>query len=635
VDHPLDEGSKPGADAEQIQADRPTRGFLFADLRDYTKFVATHGATSAADLLIRYRALVRGAIERFRGAEIRTEGDSFYVVFGSVSTAVLCALEIKERAKAASAERPEQPVHVGIGIHAGETIETPDGYVGTPVNIAARICSVAAPGEVLVSDTVRALTQGLLTVRFQSRGRRRLKGVPEPVAVFAVASIPIGDAPRIGGPTSRWSRLGRRRLAAGGIAAAVGLVGLVLIVGRLSAGAGLPPGPWKIGIMLPQSSQFLTSSNYLIQSAQLAVNEANAAGGIGGARIELDVRDTSILGDGPEEAVKSVQQVKALLADPHVVAVIGPWYSTSAKEIIPLTNEAGLLQCGAWNAGAGLTRPEAGAIALRPAHPDRISYVRMPAVENVQARGAATFAINDLAAKTALVIDDTSSAGRSAADEFEQAFTALGGSIIRRALNPGSNPATVLESLDGPGAPTLVFFGGFPSTGAPDVRRAIVASGHAKVEFMSWEGILDYSSLGGSSYIQLAGEAAVGTYASQPSVGPVRADFENRFRAAYGVVPEGPILTYAAASHACTEVILQTLRAVAAERPNAEELRDAVRAYAVDPQHRFQTVVGEVSFDVNGDNTHQFVTIYRAVPSDPRDPVNWAIVKQLDFGSTP
>ena len=629
------ERAKPPTGAEQVQADRPTRGFLFADLRDYTKFVATHGATSAADLLIRYRALVRGAIERFRGAEIRTEGDSFYVVFGSVSTAVLCALEIAERAKAASTERPEQPVHVGIGIHAGETIETPDGYVGTPVNIAARICSIAAPGEVLVSDTVRALTQTLLEVRFQSRGRRRLKGVPEPVAVFAVASIPVGDASRIGGPTSRWSRLGRRRLAIAAVAAAAGLVGLVLVAGRLSAGAGLPPGPWKIGIMLPQSSQFQTSSNYLIQSAQLAVNDANAAGGIGGARIELEVRDTSILGNGPEEAVKSVQQAKALLADPHVVAVIGPWYSTSAKEIIPLTNEAGLLQCGAWNAGAGLTRPEAGAIALRPAHPDRISYIRMPAVENVQARGAATFAINDLVAKTALVIDDTSSAGRSAADEFEQAFTALGGRTIRRALNPGSNPATVLDSLDGPGAPTLVFFGGFPSTGAPDVRRAIVASGHAKVEFMSWEGILDYASLGGSTYVQLAGEAAVGTYASQPSVGPVRADFESRFRAEYGVVPEGPILQYAAASHACTEVILQSLRAVAAERPNAGELREKVRAYAVDSQHRFQTLLGEVSFDVNGDNTHQFVTIYRAVASDPRDPGNWAIVKQLDFGGAP
>ena len=62
-------------------------------------------------------------------------------------------------------------------------------------------------------------------------------------------------------------------------------------------------------------------------------------------------------------------------------------------------------------------------------------------------------------------------------------------------------------------------------------------------------------------------------------------------------------------------------------------LREAVRAYAVDRQHRFQTVVGQVSFDANGDNVHQFVTIWRAVGSDPRDPSNWAVVKQLDFGN--
>ena len=67
-----------------------TRGFLFADLRAYTAYVEMHGAVAAASMLTRYRNLVRGAVDRFGGAEIRTEGDSFYVVFDSVSTAVRC-----------------------------------------------------------------------------------------------------------------------------------------------------------------------------------------------------------------------------------------------------------------------------------------------------------------------------------------------------------------------------------------------------------------------------------------------------------------------------------------------------------------------------------------------------------------
>jgi class 3 adenylate cyclase len=81
-----------------------TRGFLFADLRGYTDFVERHGAAAAAALLTRYRELARAAIARFGGAEIKTEGDSFYVVFESVSSAVRCGLAINS-----GASRPADP----------------------------------------------------------------------------------------------------------------------------------------------------------------------------------------------------------------------------------------------------------------------------------------------------------------------------------------------------------------------------------------------------------------------------------------------------------------------------------------------------------------------------------------------
>src|SRR6476660_4433519 len=90
-----------------------TRGFLFADLRGYTDYVEQRGAAAAAELLTRYRALVREAIENFDGAEIKTEGDSFYVVFDSVSNAVRCGLAIAAAARDAAPE----PIRVGIGIH--------------------------------------------------------------------------------------------------------------------------------------------------------------------------------------------------------------------------------------------------------------------------------------------------------------------------------------------------------------------------------------------------------------------------------------------------------------------------------------------------------------------------------------
>ena len=175
-----------------------TRGFLFADLRGYTDFVEQRGAAAAAELLTQYRALAREAIGQFGGAEIKTEGDSFYVVFDSVSSAVRCGLAITTAARTEA----DEPIRVGVGIHAGETVEADGGFVGSPVNIAARICAQAGPGEVLVSETVRALTTTVLPVQFKSRGRRQLKGIAEPIELFAVVEAAAG--------ATAWPSAGRR-----------------------------------------------------------------------------------------------------------------------------------------------------------------------------------------------------------------------------------------------------------------------------------------------------------------------------------------------------------------------------------------------------------------------------------------
>jgi class 3 adenylate cyclase len=229
------------------QASTITRGFLFADLRGYTEFVEQRGAAAAAELLTRYRSLARAEIGRFGGAEIKTEGDSFYVVFDSVSSAVRCGLAITAAARAAA----DEPIRVGIGIHAGETIEADGGYVGSPVNIAARICAQAGPGEVLVSETVRALTMTLLPVHFRSRGRRQLKGVADPIELFAVEEAAAGTTAWPSPRRRRFSRRARAGLAGGGgivLGAAAGIGWLVL-----QPSTGLPAGTWTIATQAPLS----------------------------------------------------------------------------------------------------------------------------------------------------------------------------------------------------------------------------------------------------------------------------------------------------------------------------------------------------------------------------------------------
>ena len=181
---------------------------------------------------------MRNAIARFEGAEIRTEGDSFYVVFTSVGSAVRAGLAILDDAGAASGPTDSAPIRVGIGIHAGETVDTDEGIVSSAVNIAARVCSAAGPGQLLVTETVRGLTRGYLPVRFVPVGSRRLKGIAEPMALFRVvesASLPA---------TSRLPP--RSLLLAGGVvAAAVVFLGAGALAGLFNgimvAGGPSPP----------------------------------------------------------------------------------------------------------------------------------------------------------------------------------------------------------------------------------------------------------------------------------------------------------------------------------------------------------------------------------------------------------
>lgn len=221
-------------------AEAAYRGFLFADLRGFTAFVESRGESAAADLLDAYRTLVREQVAQHAGAEVRTEGDSFYVVFPSARAAVACGLGVTAAAARYSEQNPDRHVRVGIGINAGETIQRGEGFVGTAVNLAARVCSQARAGEVLVTGTVRDAVRGASDLRFVARGHRRLKGIAESVPLFAVeaAGAPTRRS-AVGWLTAR--RLGRG--AAGLLAAGAVVLALAVRGGWLGGSGGDPAGP--------------------------------------------------------------------------------------------------------------------------------------------------------------------------------------------------------------------------------------------------------------------------------------------------------------------------------------------------------------------------------------------------------
>lgn len=161
-------------------ADRFLGSILFVDIVDSTRIAAEMGDRSWTDLLQRFYYVARLLVERHGGREVNTTGDGLVGLFEGPARAVKCALDL-------CAEVSLIDLSLRAGVHTGEVRLRGDDLAGLAVHIAARIGALAAPGEVLVSRTVRDLVTGS-GLRFAPRGEHTLKGVPDQWALYAAVS---------------------------------------------------------------------------------------------------------------------------------------------------------------------------------------------------------------------------------------------------------------------------------------------------------------------------------------------------------------------------------------------------------------------------------------------------------------
>jgi class 3 adenylate cyclase len=160
------------------ESERVLATILFTDIVGSTELAARVGDAAWRVLLQRHHAIVRRELARFQGAEVDTAGDGFFASFDGPARAVRAATAIRD-------SLDEFGITIRAGLHTGEC-EVVDGKVaGIAVSIGARIASLAGPSEVLVSSTVKDLVSGS-DLRFEDRGERPLKGIPEPWRLFAV-----------------------------------------------------------------------------------------------------------------------------------------------------------------------------------------------------------------------------------------------------------------------------------------------------------------------------------------------------------------------------------------------------------------------------------------------------------------
>lgn len=151
---------------------------LFTDLVDSTELAADLGDRAWAALLHRHHSAARTAISEHGGEEIKTLGDGVLATFTGPAQAVRCARRI-------IADTQVQGLEVRTGVHTGE-LERADGDVASlAVHLGARITDKAAPGQVLVSCTVRDLVVGS-ELRFTPQGDYDLKGIPDRWTLYAL-----------------------------------------------------------------------------------------------------------------------------------------------------------------------------------------------------------------------------------------------------------------------------------------------------------------------------------------------------------------------------------------------------------------------------------------------------------------
>jgi class 3 adenylate cyclase len=152
---------------------------LFTDIVGSTERAARLGDRAWRDLLRDHHAVVRRELGRFRGEELDTAGDGFFATFDGPARGIACA-------RAIVGAVAELDLSIRAGLHTGEC-ELQDGKVaGLAVSIGARVAAAAAPGQVLVTGTVKDLVAGS-GFEFQPHGEHEFKGVPGSWALYEIA----------------------------------------------------------------------------------------------------------------------------------------------------------------------------------------------------------------------------------------------------------------------------------------------------------------------------------------------------------------------------------------------------------------------------------------------------------------
>jgi branched-chain amino acid transport system substrate-binding protein len=385
-------------------------------------------------------------------------------------------------------------------------------------------------------------------------------------------------------------------------------------------------GKATIAIELPQQGSEKAASDPIINGIKLAVKLAG--GTAGGYAIEIPqsaIYDDAL--NGAHDPQTGANNMSKVVADQATIAVIGPLNSSVAKAQIPISNEGGVLQCSPANTNPDLTQGDpAKQLRTKPNN-----YIRVVTTDNVQGPAAAQYIFDVLKKKSVYVIDDTETFGKGVADAFAAEFTKRGGTVVKHDAAPKTTQdyvsiMTAAKALN----PEAIYFGGVTATGGARILLAAQQAGLGDVPYVGPDGINDGSGDTKDSFLNLAGSAAKTSFSTLAGIGdfPGRAQFEVDYAAEYKTAPTG----YAGTGFACAQVVIDALDRAGKTNPaDMTALREAVRAAGTATDNTYHTIVGDITFDANGDTSQKIVSIYSVDPAAASGKGDWKFETQVDY----
>jgi branched-chain amino acid transport system substrate-binding protein len=408
------------------------------------------------------------------------------------------------------------------------------------------------------------------------------------------------------------------------LSALAGLAVMAFAACSTPAGSGGGGTAIKVGIELPMTGGEAPNGVPTANGVALALDQIKPTG----FTVTINQQDDAV--NGKHDANQGAKNMTTLANDAQVLFVVGPYNSSVAQAEIPVSNGAGMMQCSPANTAVALTKGDP-AKALRKTNPDKITYVRVATTDDNQGAGTADIAFNTIGAKSAYVLDDTQTYGKGLSDGFTNAFTTFGGTIIKREGAPDKTTDFTSYVTNVKGAnPPVVMYGGVTTSGLGLFRKQMASQGLNTIPFVGGDGIVDGSQATASSFLNIAGEDgdtnSYGTVAAIhdiPNPDKFAADYKAKFNTDPG--------SYSAPGYACTQIFLQALKEAGAGVTDLAQLREKIRAYVADKSHTYDTVLGKVGFDENGDTTQHTISYYKYDPAKK----DWAFFKQRDFTADP